>query len=340
MKTQMSGQGIAVKACLLAMLFTGCTLLASRLPQGTSLRLVQTIMLPDVEGRIDHFAIDAAGERLFMAALGNNTLEVCNLRTGRRIKSLKGLHHPQGVRFIPETGRLFVANAEGGDVVVFDAQSMKRVASAAGLDDADNVRYDAAANLVYVGYGDGALAILDAQNGARQGDIKLEGHPESFQLASYDARIFVNVPDAQQIAVLDRTERAVIAHWPLKRDGANFPMALDEAHHRLFVACRRPPELLVLDSDSGEVVARLPCVGDADDLWYDSARNCLYISGGEGAISVITQRDADHYEGTARISTGPGARTSFFSAELDRLYVAIPRRGCQQAELRVYEAEP
>jgi DNA-binding beta-propeller fold protein YncE len=340
MKAPEGRQEIAVKACLVAVLLTGCSLLAFRAPQRPPLRLVQTIVLPDVEGRIDHFAIDLPGERLFMAALGNNTLEVFNLRTGRRIQSLAGLHHPQGVRFIAEANRLFVANGEGGEVVVFDGQSLKPLGSAVGLDDADNVRYDDAANLVYVGYGEGALAILDPRDGRRRGEIKLQGHPGSFQLANYDARIFVNVPDARQIAVLDRTQRATIARWPLERDGANFPMALDEAHHRLFVACRKPAELLVLDSDSGEVVARLPCVGDADDLWYDAARSRLYISGGEGAVSIIKQRDADHYEDIARVSTAPGARTAFFSAELNRLYVAVPHRSSQRAELRVYEAEP
>jgi DNA-binding beta-propeller fold protein YncE len=340
MKTAKGRRGIAMNACLAAMFFTACTLSAFRAPQRPALRLVQTIALPEVEGRIDHFALDVAGERLFMAALGNNTVEVFNLRAGGRIKSLAGLHHPQGVRFIQGTNRLFVANAQGGEVVIFDAQSLQPLAAAGGLDDADNIRYDSAANLVYVGYGEGALAILDARNGVRRGDIKLPGHPESFQLANYDARIFVNIPDARQIAVLDRTQRATIARWPLDRDAANFPMALDEAHHRLFVACRRPAELLVLDSDSGEAVARLPCVGDADDLWYDAARNQLYISGGEGAVSIIAQRDADHYQDLGRISTALGARTSFFSPELNRLYVAVPHRGSQRAELRVYETEP
>ena len=339
MKTRPRRLGIALKVCLTGLLVAGSTP-AYRVPQDPPLRLVKTIALPDVEGRIDHFAIDLSSERLFMAALGNNSLEVFDLRAGRRIKSLAGLHHPQGVRFIPETNRLFVANAEGGKVIVFDAKSLRSLGSANGLDDADNIRYDSTAMLVYVGYGDGALAILNARDGTRQGDIMLPGHPESFQLENYGSRIFVNVPDAGQIAVLDRTERAIIAHWRLENDHASFPMALDEAHHRLFVACRRPAELLVLDSDSGDAVARLPCVGDADDLWYDPARNRLYISGGEGAISIISQRDADHYQDTGRITTAPGARTSFFSPELSRLYVAVPHRGGQQAELRVYETEP
>lgn len=301
------------------------------------LRLVQTIPLPRVEGRIDHFAIDLKGQRLFMAALGNNTLEVFDLRAGRWIQSIAGLHHPQGVRFIPESNRLFAANAEGGQVVIFDGESLQAVGAADGLDDADNIRYDAAAKLVYVGYGDGALAILDAHDGKRLGDIKLQGHPESFQLEKPGARVFVNVPNVRQIAVLDRAKRAIIARWPLEGDRANFPMALDEANHRLFVACRKPPELLVIDTGSGGVRARLPCAGDADDLWYDAARRRLYISGGEGSLSVIEQRGAEQYEEVARIPTAPGARTSFFAPELGRLYLAVPHRGERRAELRIYE---
>ena len=304
------------------------------------LRLLDTVPLPNVEGRIDHFGIDVKGQRLFMAALGNNTLEVLDLGANRRLQTIPGLHHPQGVLYVPHTQRLFVANAEGGQVAIFDGQTLRRVGSVDGLDDADNIRYDAVAKQVYVGYGDGALVILDVLEGKRLGEIKLDGHPETFQLEKSGPRIFVNVPDAGHIAVVDRNRQEVIARWPLTRGSANFPMAFDEPNHRLVVACRKPVGLLVLDSASGRIVARVKCPGDADDLWYDAARKRLYISGGEGFIGVIEQRDPDHYGMLTKIPTASGARTSFFAPGEIRLCLAVPHRNDQKSEVRVFEAKP
>jgi DNA-binding beta-propeller fold protein YncE len=290
----------------------------------SNLVMIQTMPMPHVEGRIDHFGIDLKGQRLFMAALGNNSLEVFDLKANRWVQSVRGLHHPQGVLFVPESQKLFVANAEGGQVVIY----------------ADNVRLDAAAQQVYVGYGDGALAVLDAGDGRRLGDIKLDGHPESFQLEKSGPRIFVNVPSAGHIAVVDRKRREVVARWPLGGDGANFPMALDEANSRLFVACRKPPVLLVIDTRSGKTTARLDSPGDADDLWYDAAGKSLYVSGGEGVVGVIEQRGPDQYGTPNKIPSPAGARTSYWAPDLHRLYLAVPHRAEQEAEVRVYETRP
>ncbi len=303
------------------------------------LRQVAVIPLDNVEGRIDHFSVDLAGQRLFMSALGNNTVEVIDLRAGKRIHSIPGLHEPQGVNFVPEFNTLFVANGEGGAVEIFDGTDLKLLGEVKFADDADNVRYDATARQVYVGYGQGGLGIIDAAGNQLLGEIKLPGHPESFQLEKSGPRIFVNIPDAREIAVIDRTKRAVVARWPMDGDRANFPMALDEAEQRLFIVCRHPAELLALDTVSGKLVAKLPCVGDADDLWYDESRKRIYISGGEGFLSVIAQRDANHYETLAKIPTAPGARTSFFIPQIRRLCLAVPRRDGQTAQLRVYEAD-
>lgn len=308
--------------------------------ESAPLRQIQVIPLENVEGRIDHFSVDLKGQRLFMSALGNDTLEVFDLRTGRRIHTIPGLGAPQGNCFVPESHRLFVANDEGGIVEIFDGDSFQLLTSVDYSDDADNVRYDPRARRVFVGYGNGALGILDAESGKRLGDIKLDGHPESFQLEKNGPRIFVNVPDAREIEVVDRDKQVVTLRWPLNGDHANFPMALDELSHRLLVACRKPAELLVLDTESGRIVARVACAGDADDLFYDAARKRIYVSGGEGFLSVIEQRDADHYTPLAKIPTAPGARTSFFVPDLNRLLLAVPHRGAQQAEVRVYEVGP
>jgi len=307
--------------------------------ESAPLRLVQTIALPNVEGRIDHLSVDLKGQRLFIAALGNNTVEVLDLPAGKRVRTITGLHEPQGVGFIPQSNRLFVANAKGGDCDIFDGTSLKRVKSVKFSDDADNVRYDAAAGRVYVGYGDGALGVIDAASAERIGDIKLGGHPESFQLEKSGARIFVNIPTARKITVVERAKAAVIGSWTV--DGRdNFPMALDEEHHRLFVATRKPAKLVVYDTESGRVVASLDAPGDADDVFYDAAKHRIYVSGGEGAIGLFRQVEADRYEPVGKIATAAGARTSLFVPELGRLYLAVPHRGSQTAEIRVYETQP
>jgi DNA-binding beta-propeller fold protein YncE len=308
--------------------------------ESPSLRLVQTIPLPNVEGRIDHLAVDLKGQRLFIAALGNNTVEVLDLRAGKRTQSISGLHEPQGVSFIPEFNKLFVANGKSGACDVFDGSSLKRIKSIKFSDDADNIRYDAANRRVYVGYGSGALAIMDVATGERIGESKLKGHPESFQLEKSGPRIFVNIPTAQQIAVVDREKRAVIAGWPTGDATANYPMALDETHHRLFVGFRKPAKLFVFDTESGKVVANMDSAGDADDIFYDSSRRRVYISGGEGFLSIFQQDDADHYKPMTKIPTAMGARTALFVPELSRFYLAVPHRGTQRAEVRVYEAQP
>lgn len=304
------------------------------------LRLAQTIPLPKVEGRIDHLAVDVKGQRLFVAALGNNTLEILDLRAAKRIRTIAGLREPQGVIFLLESNKIFVTNGQGGTCDIFDGTDFKLIDSVKSLDDADNIRYDSATKHIYVGYGNGALSVLDASNGQRLGDIKLAGHPESFQLESLGPRIFVNVPKAKHIAVIDRKRRAVVATWLLADAQANFPMALDEAGRRLFVGFRKPARLTIFDTESGKAVAGLDSVGDADDIFYDIAHKRVYMSGGEGFIGVFEQGDADHYKRIAKIPTASGARTSLFVPELGRLYLAVPHRGRQGAEMRVYEVKP
>jgi hypothetical protein len=185
-----------------------------------------------------------------------------------------------------------------------------------------------------------AIAAIDARTARETKTISLPGHPESFQLENKGNRIFVNVPDASQIAVIDRSKGEIAATWRLGEFKANFPMALDEANGRLFIGCRSPARLLVFDCSSGKKVNDLSISGDTDDLFYDAARKRLYVSCGEGFIDVIEQRDADHYQTGERIRTAEGARTSFFSTDLSELFLAVPVRGNRTAEIRVFKAQP
>lgn len=303
------------------------------------LRLVQTIALPNVEGRIDHLAVDLQAQRLFLAALGNNTLEVIDLQAGKIVHSIKGLPKPQGVAFIPDAKAVYVAGGDDGNCVAFAADSLAPLRSAKFSGDADNLRYDAATKLLYVGYANGALGIFEALTGKIVGDIKLPAHPEAFAQEQKGARIFVNVPGAKQVAVIDRQKRAVVAQWPVLEAAANYPMALDEANQRLFIGCRQPARVLVLNTDTGKVVTQVECAGDTDDVFYDAKNKRIYVSGGEGFISVLAQLNADKDQPVAKIPTAASARTSRFVPALGRLYLAVPQRGDQAAEVRVYEAQ-
>jgi DNA-binding beta-propeller fold protein YncE len=302
-------------------------------------KLKQTITLPGVEGRIDHLALDPSGERLFVCALGNNTLEVLDLRKGERIHSITGLGAPQGIAYIPEFNRLFVANDKGGICKIYDGKSFQEVGQLDFKDDADNVRYDDAAKKIYVGFGTGGIAILNAPDGKEIGSIKLSAHPEAFELEKNGHRIFVNVPNSRDVAVIDRDKREVVARWKTDLAFGNFPMALDEANHRLFVGCRLPSKLVVLDTDSGDVVAKIDISGDPDDVFYDAKRHRIYAICGAGKIDVVEQIDPKTYKTSTKVDTAEGARTGLFIPERDTLVVAVPHRGSQQAEIRWYAVE-
>jgi DNA-binding beta-propeller fold protein YncE len=309
-------------------------------PSSNLLTQVGTIPLDGVEGRIDHLGLDVKGKRLFVAALGNNTVEVVDLAAGKVTQRISRLRTPQGIGFAPESNRLAVANDQDGSCRLYDGTSLEQIGAIDLKDDADNVRYDDASRRFWVGYGDGGLAAIDAGSGKQLGEVKLDAHPESFQLETRGKRIFVNVPNAGHVAVVDRETKTVIEKFPLKEASANFPMALDETNHRLFIGCRRPAKLLVLDMETGKTIATVDIVGDTDDLFYDAANKRIYVSGGEGRVTVISQTTADIYDVAGQVATAPGARTSYFVPETRMLYVAVPHRGAQKAELRVFSVAP
>ena len=298
--------------------------------------LVQTMPLPNVEGRIDHLAVDLSAQRLYVAALGNNTVEVLDLRSSRHERSVRGFEEPQGIGVVPGTSGVVVANGQGTGVEFRAGGDLRLIKRVALGDDADNVRVDAKANRVYVGYGGGAIAALDATDGRKAGEAAVGGHPESFQLEASGPRIFVNVPTVRHISVVDRVQMKVVGTWPVTEAAANYPMALDEPGHRLFVGCRKPAVVLTYDIHSGKQTGSVRIAGDTDDLFWDAKRQRLYVSAGEGFIDVL-QASESRLERTARIPTAAGARTSLFVPALGRLYLAVPQRANQAAEIRVYE---
>jgi YVTN family beta-propeller protein len=241
---------------LLATLFTVATLAVAQ--SNEPLRLEKTIPLPNVQGRIDHMSIDVKNQRLFVAALGNNTVEVIDIEHGKRIHTISGLREPQGVLYLSDVDRLYVANGDDGTLRIFDGTSYEPVKSIKLGDDADNIRFDAERKHVYVGYGSGALAVMN-EDGTKVAEIKLDAHPESFQLEKNGPRLFVNLPKSRKVAVVDRTTASVIAKWGTDGAFSNYPMALDERNHRLFIVFRLPARLVILDTNSGTALDKFAC---------------------------------------------------------------------------------
>jgi DNA-binding beta-propeller fold protein YncE len=305
-------------------------------------REVQEIPLPGVQGRIDHFTIDAKRKRVIFSGLGNDSVQVVDAFAGRMIHQIDGLAEPQGTLYLAEWDKLFVANSVDGHVTVYDGTKfalLDTIDFGEGSDP-DNLRYDAVGKRIYIGYGDGAIGVIDPATDKRLPIVyKLEGHPEGFQLETKGPRIFVNVADAKNIQVINRSTGKIVT-WTLPSGhSANFPMVLDEADRRVFVGTRKPSRLTVFDMDSGKVVASVPTAGDMDDMFYDSGRKRIYVAGGEGFLSVVQQVDADHYADMGKFATALGARTGVWYEKRDRLYIAAPPSGVLGARLLVFEAQ-
>ena len=306
--------------------------------------------LTKVEGRMDHLGIDVKGQRLFATAFDNHTLEVIDLKSGRQVHTITDLDEPQGSFYDAANNRLFEANGGDGTVKIFDGTTFQLLQTVTLDLDADNVRYDPRSKHIVVGYGGekflagkvarpgggGALAILDSA-GKKVGEIDMDAHPESFQLEKIGTRVFVNVPDKQEVEIADLVKGTVEGRWPVTCT-TNFPMALDEPHHRLFVGCRIPARLAVFDTETGKIVASPTIVEHTDDLFFDASKGRIYILG-EGFIEAWQERDPDHYDLIARYPTPADGRTGLLVPDLGELFETIPHHGLQGAEILVYETK-
>jgi len=304
-------------------------------PGSGPLVLEAKIPLGEVKGRIDHLAVDVAHRRLFVAELGNNTVGVIDIDGRKVVRRLEGFDEPQGVAYLARTDTLYVANGGNGELHAFRGAQLQPVGKLALDDDADNIRIDRDQARIYVGAGSGNLAIIDAAAFKQVGEIVLRGHPESFQLDSAGSRIYVNVPDAKEVAVVDRATSKPLASWSTASLRSNYPMALDAQRNRVLVAFRQPATLVSFDAASGALQERVDICGDADDVFIDARRGYIYIACGQGAIDVLTDRGA-HTTRVARIDTSQGARTAFFSPDLDRLFLAVRASGAAGAAVWIF----
>ena len=292
------------------------------------------ISLGDVRGRIDHLAVDVNRQRLYVAELGNDTVGVVDLRERKLLRTVTGLKEPQGIGYVASTDTVYVANSADGSVRLFHGPDLTAAERIDLGDDADNVRVNDAAQQVLVGYGDGALAILDAVSRVKIADIRLKAHPESFRLGASGGHIYVNVPRAHEIAVIDQTTRRQIGAWPTGELRENFPLTLDETHQKVLAVFRHPSMLGVFQSPDGRRVAAVQTCGDADDLFVDAKRSLVYVICGEGYVDVFAAH-GESYATLGHIQTVPGARTGLFIPEIDRLVVAVRAKGSEPAAVWV-----
>jgi YVTN family beta-propeller protein len=335
----MNRSAIGVASVMATTLLAFAGLAAAEEINSHPLALVAKIPLGRVKGRIDHLAIDAARQRLYVAELGNDSVGVVDLKDSKTVRTITGLREPQGIGYVPSSDTLYVANAGDGSVRLFHGAELTPAGQIALGEDADNIRVDDVAHRVFVGYGSGSLAVIDTTNQTKIADIELKAHPESFQLERGGQRIFVNVPDAQQIAVVDRSTNRQVSIWPTNGLRANFPLALDEASDHVVVVFRHPAKIGAFSMNDGRLLGASQICGDSDDVFVDSKRRRVYVSCGDGFVDVLEPR-AQGYATVERLPTSSGARTSLFVSAMDLFLVAVRATSTQPAAIWVYRPAP
>ncbi len=331
---------------LAAIVLIGYTAIAPSQEGGKQpLRLVQTISLPNVKGRLDHMDVDVKGKRLFVAALENGTVEVVDLEAGKWTHSIHGFKKPQGALYVPELGKLFVASGDDGMLRVFRGDTLDLLDPIQLEPGPNRVVYEPHSKLVYVGYGGkdagkvyGEVGIIDAKDDKHIGDIKVVAHPSELLLDRSGTTLFVCMAIANQIQVIDTKKRQVVSTWQVSSQRPG-DAAFDESTSRLFIGTRTPPEMIVMDL-SGKEVAHFPTAEGMDGVYFDAPRKRVYVSGGRelssGFVYVYQQTDADHYEIVGKVTTRGGAGTSLWSPALNRYYVAAPANEGADAAILVY----
>ena len=303
------------------------------LAPGASLEIDARISLGSIRGRIDHLAIDTERKRLYVAELGNDSVGVVDLNAGEVLRTITGLHEPQGIAYEPRSDTVYVASGGDGTLRLYRGSDLTEIKSIKLGRDADNVRVEDGGRRVFVGYGEGALAAINIQTQQKISNIALPAHPESFGLEATGRRIFVNVPNAHAIVVVDRDSRKQVSTWPTGSLRANFPLALDEAG-RVITVFRTPARMAAFEPGSGRMLQSVETCGDADDVFVDGRRHAIYVICGAGFVDVFSGH-GDAYSSPERVTTASGARTGLYSLETDRLYIAVPARGKQTAAIWV-----
>jgi sugar lactone lactonase YvrE len=303
--------------------------------------------MPRVKGRIDHMWVDAQGKRLFVAGLENGTLEVIDLRAGKWARSVPGFKKPQGVLYIRELNKLFVASGDDGMLRVFRGDTLELIDSIQLELGPNRVAYDPNSQLIYVGYGGkdagkeyGEVGVVDAKTDKHVGDIKVAAHPSELLLSKSGTTLFVFVSIANLLQVVDTKQRQVIATWSVSGQHPG-DAAMDESRSQLFIGTRTPPEMIVMDSKSGKEMLHLPTPEGQDGVYFDAAHKRVYVSGGRdlpAGFVYVYQQKGDTYD-VEKIPTRAGAGTSYWSPEWNRYYVAAPASDKEDAAILVFEPQ-
>jgi DNA-binding beta-propeller fold protein YncE len=321
---------------------------ASAAEVAAPLKLEGTIPLSGFTGDFDHFAVDEKGGRVFLAGEDHKTVEVFDLKTGRRLKSITGFGTPHSIIYLAETDRILVTDGDKGVLQILRGSDYTVVDHVDGLAGADSMRLDAPSQILYVVTGGkdvplvySFLVAIDLKTSKKVGELRMESnHVEAFALEASSSRLFVNITDKHEVAVVDRKAMKEIARWPIGTQADNSPMAYDEPHHRLLIVGRKPGTLLVMDSENGKVIAHLPAAERSDDIAFDAEKRRIYVPGGEGFTSVFQQKSADQYELVAKVNTEPGAKTCLLVPSLARFYVAVsPGETKAAAKVLIYHVQ-
>ena len=330
-----------MKSLSLAALTALAVLLLSRPANAAELELIQTIELKGKAGGLDHLALDAKRDRLFLANKANNTLDIIDLKTGKLVEQKPNQTAIQGVAYAPEVDRIFVGLGSNGLCNVLDGQSYKILKTIKFQDDADNVRYNPKTGLVYVAHAEKALGVIDAKTFALKADIKLPASAEGFVIETKRPRMYLVTPTPSQVVVINTEKNEVEKTYPIKLSTGGHTMTLDEGKQRVYVGCRKEPMVVILDTETGKEVGSVPVPGGIDDMFQDQKRQRFYASCGEGFLVVLKQVDADKIEVVEKIPTAKDAKTCLYVPETGRLYLGVPRQaGKEGPEIRIYQAKP
>jgi DNA-binding beta-propeller fold protein YncE len=308
------------------------------------IKLVQTFELPaEVNGNFDHFGIDLKGGRLFATPEGYHAVVVFDLKTGKLVHKIDGIGKPHAVLYREDLNKIYVTDGDAGDLKIFDGTTYNLLSSVKLLEDADSIGYDPAKKYLYVDNGGGdvhqtysMLSVIDTTAGKKLADLKIDGETlEAMTLEKSTSRMYVNNRSKNQVSVVDREKRELIASWPVTLCKNNVAMALDETNHRLFVACRTG-QIAVLDTQTGKEVTSFPITKGVDDITYDVASKRVYAAC-DGAVDIFEQSGPDSYKLVGNVPTGPMGRTARLVPELKRYFVAVPRHGTVSARVLVFE---
>src|SRR6266849_7187575 len=308
------------------------------------IKLIQTFELPaEDKGNFDHFGIDLKGGRLFATPEGYHAVVVFDLKTGKVVHKIDGIGKPHAVLYREDLNRIYVTDGDAGDLKIFDGTTYGLVSSVKLLEDADSIGYDPVTKYLYIDNGGGdvhqtysMLSVIDTTAGKKLADIKINGETlEAMALETSSPRIFVNNKAKNQVDVVDREKRTIVASWPVTKCKTNVAMAFDEADHRLFVACRTG-NISVLDTQSGKEITALPITKGVDDVVYDPASKRIYAAC-DGNVDVYQQSGPDQYKLLAQVPTAPMGRTARLVPELKRYFVAIPQHGTDAAKILLFD---